>query len=145
MRACYPLCMLSHLSCLQLCATLGTVARQPPLSMKVSGQEYWSGLPFPLPGDLPKPGIQPRSPALQAISLPSESPRKPIEWLGWGYFNACGRWSPLYCVVFKQIWTKMRTGPLASEAVWEQKGKVLWWEKLNVLHFSESAGAQRAE
>ena len=79
MRACYPLCMLSHLSCLRLCATLGTVARQPPLSMRVSGQEYWSGLPFPLPGDLPKPGIQPRSPALQAISLPSESPRKPIE------------------------------------------------------------------
>ena len=40
-------------------------------------QEYWSGLPCPLPGDLPNPGIQPRSSALQENSLPSESPRKP--------------------------------------------------------------------
>ena len=44
-------------------------------------QEYWSGLPFPSPGDLPDPGIEPRSPALQADSLPSELPRKP---------NTCG-------------------------------------------------------
>ena len=42
-------------------------------------QEYWSGLPFPSPGDLPDPGIEPRSPALQADSLPSESPGKPSE------------------------------------------------------------------
>ena len=40
-------------------------------------QEYWSGLPFPTPGDLPNPGIEPRSPALQADSLPSELPGKP--------------------------------------------------------------------
>ena len=45
-----------------------------PLSMEFSRQEYWSGLPFPSPGDLPDPGIEPRSPALQADSLPSESP-----------------------------------------------------------------------
>ena len=40
-------------------------------------QEYWSGLPFPSPGDLPNPGIETRSPALQADSLPSEPPGKP--------------------------------------------------------------------
>ena len=43
-----------------------------PLSMEFSRQEYWSGLPFPSPGDLPDPGIEPRSPAWQADSLPSE-------------------------------------------------------------------------
>ena len=53
-----------------------TVARQAPLSMEFSRQEYWSGLPFPFPGDLPDLGIEPRSPALQADSLPSESPGK---------------------------------------------------------------------
>ena len=46
------------------------------LSMELSRQEYWSGLPFPSPGDLPNPGIEPRSPALQADSLPSEPPGK---------------------------------------------------------------------
>ena len=44
---------------------------QAPLSIGFSRQEYWSGLPFPSPGDLPNPGIEPRSPALQADSLPS--------------------------------------------------------------------------
>ena len=47
-------------------------------SMEFSRQEYWSGLPFPSPGDLPNPGIEPRSPALQADALPSEPPGKPI-------------------------------------------------------------------
>ena len=46
-------------------------------SMGFSRQEYWSGLPFPSPGDLPDPGIEPRSPALQADSLPAELPGKP--------------------------------------------------------------------
>ena len=49
-----------------------TVARQAPLSMEFSMQECWSGQPFPSPGDLPDPGIEPRSPALQADSLSSE-------------------------------------------------------------------------
>ena len=52
------------------------VAWQAPLSMEFSRQEYWSGVPFPSPGDLPDPGIKPRSPALQADSLPSEPPGK---------------------------------------------------------------------
>ena len=55
-------------------ATLKTVAHQAPLSMGFLIQEYWSGLPFPSPGDLPKPGIEPRSPALQVDSLPPEPP-----------------------------------------------------------------------
>jgi len=53
-------------------ATPWTVACQAPLSMGFSSQEYWSGLPFPFPGDLPDPGIKPRFPALQAESLPTE-------------------------------------------------------------------------
>ena len=53
-----------------------TVAYQAPLSMGFSRQECWSGLPFPSPGDLPDPGIEPRSPALQAEALLSEPPGK---------------------------------------------------------------------
>ena len=58
-----------------------TVARQTPPSMEFSRQEYWSGLPFPSPGDLPDPGIKPRSPAMQAAALPSEPPGKPFSLL----------------------------------------------------------------
>ena len=56
---------------IQLFVTPKTVARQAPLSMGFSRREYWSGLPFPSPGDLPDSGIKPWSPALQADSLPS--------------------------------------------------------------------------
>ena len=53
-------------------------------------QEYWSGLPCPPPGDLPDPGIEPRSPALQIDSLPSESPGKPIDQIIRYYnFRSC--------------------------------------------------------
>ena len=62
------------LSRVQLFATPWTVAHQAPLSMGFSRQEYWSGLPFPSPGDLPHLGIEPRSPALQADALTSEPP-----------------------------------------------------------------------
>ena len=58
--------------------TLRTVACQAPRSMGLSRQEYWSGLPFPSPGDLPNWGTEPGSPALQTDSLPSEQPGKPI-------------------------------------------------------------------
>ena len=57
--------------------TLWTVACQAPLSMRFSRQEYWSGLPCPPQGDLPNPGDEPRSPALQVDFLPSEPPVKP--------------------------------------------------------------------
>jgi len=58
-------------------ATLWTVTHQVPLFMEFSRQVYWSGLPFPSPGDLPDSGIESGSPALQADSLPSELPGKP--------------------------------------------------------------------
>ena len=58
-----------------------TIACQAPLSMVFSRQEYWSGLPFPSPGDLPDPGIEPWSPALRADSLPSEPSGKPTFYL----------------------------------------------------------------
>ena len=54
-----------------------TVARQAPLPIEFSRQEYWSGLPFTSPEDHPDPGIEPRSPVLQADSLPSEPLGKP--------------------------------------------------------------------
>ena len=64
--------MAQSLSNVQLFATPRTVAHQAPLSVGFSRQEYWSGLPVPSPEDLPDPGIEPRSPVLQADSLPSE-------------------------------------------------------------------------
>ena len=57
---------------------LWTVAHQAP-SKGFSKQEYWSGLPFPSPGDLPDPGIEPKSPTLQAGSLPSDPPSYPYQ------------------------------------------------------------------
>ena len=64
----------------QACPTLvipQTAAHRAPLSMGFSRQYYWSGLPFPSPGDLPNPGIEPRSAALQVDSLPAEPQGKP--------------------------------------------------------------------
>ena len=60
------------LSRVRLFVTPWTVAHQAPLSMGFSRQEYWSGLPFLSPRDLPNPGIEPGSPALQVDHLPSE-------------------------------------------------------------------------
>ena len=64
------------LSHVRLFATPWTVAHQAPPFMGFSRQEYWSGWPFPSPGDLPDPGIEPKSPALQADALTSEPPGK---------------------------------------------------------------------
>ena len=65
------------LSRVQLFATPWTVAYQAPSPTEFSRQEYWNGLPFPSPGDLPDPGIEPGPPALQVDILPSEPPGKP--------------------------------------------------------------------
>ena len=67
------------LSHVQLFVTPWTVAYQAPPSMGFSRQEYWSGVPLPSPGGLPNPGIEPRSPALQADALPSEPPGRPLD------------------------------------------------------------------
>ena len=65
------------LSRVRLFVTPWTVAYQAPPSMEFSRQEYWSGLPFPSPRNLPDPGIEPGSPTLRADALPSEPPGKP--------------------------------------------------------------------
>ena len=74
------LCVLVTQSCLTPCDPMDC---SPPalLSMESCKQEYWSGLPFPSPGDLPDAGIKTRSPVLQADSLPSESQGSPVESL----------------------------------------------------------------
>ena len=63
--------LLSHV---QLFATPWTVAYQAPPSINFSRQEFWTGLPFPFPEDLPDPGLEPGCPALQVDALPSEPP-----------------------------------------------------------------------
>ena len=69
---------MESLSRVQLFATPWTVAYQAPPSMGFSRQDYWSGMPFPPPGDLPNSGIEPKFPSLQADSLPSETLGKPV-------------------------------------------------------------------
>ena len=73
-------CMLSHFSRVWLFGILWTIVHQAPLFMGFSRQKYWSGLPCPLPGDLPHPGIKPESlmsPALAGVFLPLVPPGKP--------------------------------------------------------------------
>ena len=69
---CVCVCVCYLLSRGQLFATPWTAAHQASLSMRFSRQGYWSGLPFPFPGDLPNPGVESGSPALQADSLPTK-------------------------------------------------------------------------
>ena len=71
-----------ELSHVQLFATPWTVASQAPLPVGFSGQEYWSGLPFPPPRDCPNPEIKPTSPALAGGFFTTESSGKPIKFVG---------------------------------------------------------------
>ena len=73
------MCISVTQSCLTLCDLLDYIAHQAPLSMGFSRKEYWSGFPFPSPGDLPDLQIEPRSIALQADSLPTELPGKSVK------------------------------------------------------------------
>ena len=70
-------CAMPSCSVLSLCDPMNCVARQASLSMEFSRQEYWSGLSCPPSGDLPNPGIKPRSPTLHTDSLPFEAPGSP--------------------------------------------------------------------
>ena len=76
------------LSSVRLFVTPWTVAHQAPPSMEFSRKEYWSGLPFPSPGDVPNPGIEPRSPTLQADSVPPE-PLEKVHFTDTPILNLC--------------------------------------------------------
>ena len=96
---CVCVCVLSHFSCVQLFVTTWTVAHQSPLSMKLSRQEYWSGLPYSLPGDLPDPGIKP-------TSLPSPG-------LAGGFFTTSTTWEAQELLELKGCcWTTKDAGIL---------------------------------
>ena len=108
------------LSRVQFFVTTWTAACQAPLSLGFSRQEYWSGLPCPPPLDLPNPGIEPRSPALQANSLPTESPGKPKN-TGEPYPLARGssqprNWTLVSCTEDRFFTTAELPGSLYSEA-----------------------------
>ena len=89
-------CVLNHFSYVWLFATSWTVAHQAPLCMRFPRQEYWNGLLFPSPEDLPDPGIEPRSPTLLAFSLPSEPPAKP-SWFSSVQFSSVAQSCPTLC------------------------------------------------
>ena len=137
------MCVCMCTKSLQLCVPLfeipWTVARQAPLSMGFPRQEYWSGLSFPSPGDLSNPGIEPRSPALQADSLPTElqgkpscsearaktDPRSPSRGLfasqctgiqegsGAGPVQGALHWGPPSQWLFWGSWTRLASSPVA--------------------------------
>ena len=88
-------CVCQSLSRVWLFATPWTAVCQAPLSMRFSRQEYWSGLPRPSPGDLPNPGIEPRSPALQADST-SWATREVSSSTGFYFSNFCGTLQVLF-------------------------------------------------
>ena len=104
--------------CLTL-ATPGTVACQASLAMGFSRQEYRSGLPFLSPGDLPDPGVEPGSPALQADSLPTELEGKP----------QCHPSPVLYLLVTDSFATlsPQQLCPLGSSVRWISQASILEW------------------
>jgi len=104
--------LLSHFSCVQLFATPWTVDCQASLSLVFPSQEYWSGLPFPAPGDLPNPGIKPESPAWQADSLPLSH----LGALSW----CCCCW--FASVVSDSVWPH-RWQPTRLRCPWDSPGK----------------------
>ena len=80
-------CCLITKSCPSLFATPWTVHCWAPLCMGFPRVEYWSGLPFPSPGDLPNPGMEAASPALAGEFFTTEPPGKPLLFLLCGYFE----------------------------------------------------------
>ena len=120
------------LSCVGLFATLWTVAYQAPPSMGFSRQEYWSGFPFPSPGDLPDPRIDPRSPALQADALPSEPPGKP---------DRDGFMLKIYILMKKVLIFKWWKNYTSHTALW--KCICIMWVKWSCSVVSDSVWPQR--
>ena len=109
------------LSGVGLFATPWTVAHQAPPSMGFSRQEYWSGVPLLSPGDLPNPGIEPRSPALQADTLTSEPPGKPLDTVE----ESVNRERESHSSTKKQKDRKSRSGGVDIICNWIFRGKRL--------------------
>ena len=96
-------CLLSCFSCARLCGTLWTIAHRVPLSMGFSKQEYWGGLPWPPPGDLPNPGLESMSPASHVDFFTAEPWGKAPVGVGGG--NTLGNHSYLHKLITeKKIW-----------------------------------------
>ena len=127
-----------------------TIALQAPMSMEFSRQQYWSRSPFPSPGNLSNPGIEPRSPVLQADSLPSESPgkskvshilslslnHKTLSSHNCSVGQICSHWEP-------QAILGDEPGMLVSLKV---KGGGYWWDSVELMPFwSHVLGGQCPE
>ena len=97
--------MLSRFSCIRLLVTLWTVVRQAPLSMGFSRQEYWSGLPFPSPGDLPDPGLEPTSPVSPALAG--------------GFFTTSSTWEAW--AVHQNLMQQCKSTILQDKIKWQKK------------------------
>ena len=115
------------LSNVQLFVTPWAVAYQAPLSMGFSRQEYWSGLPFPSPGDLPDPGIEPGSPTLQADTWPSELQGRSIIRGG----NKNLRHIVYTCHTFIHLFPWWTCGLFSGILVIERKPNWLIWRDVN--------------
>ena len=119
------MCVLSHA---QLFVIPGSVVCQALLSMGFSRQEYWSGLLFPSPGDLPNPGIEPGSPALQTDALPSEPPANEMRWNQKRRQQASQLSLPYVCSTvwiaqgYSRSYTEKRRGRTETEVAQEEKG-----------------------
>ena len=108
------------LSCVQLFVTLWTVAHKVLLSMGLSGQQYWRGLPYPPPEDLPNPGIKPVSPSPELAG--------DYHWANWEvpYFTCCGQ----FCWVTLYIFRSMRSILQKHCLQWRQSISTSWLQKL---------------
>ena len=117
-----------------------TVAHQAPLSMEFSRQEYWSGLPFPSPEDLPDPGIGPGFPALEANCLSSELPGKPQFITGFQEIcfqvpsGVSGPWTA-YSTAFQSSFTSWN---LKTSELCPYEYYLFCWNLPLLLHFSAS-------
>ena len=103
-RYCAMCCVLRHSVMSDSLQPFWNVVRQAPVSMGFSRQDYWSGLPCPPPGDLPNPGIGPWSPTLQADSLPSELPGKPVRHWDTEYCSLGYTLGPCSSILFIVLW-----------------------------------------
>ena len=130
-------------SCPTLCDPMNCIAHQAPLSIEFSRQEYRSGWPCPPPGDLPNPGIEPGSPALQADSFQSEPPGKPWSILEYNQLINNVRVSSAQQSKPRHTYTCIHSLPnsfpiLAATQHWTEFS-VLYSRSLLVIHFKYSS------